>query len=136
MTRATNARLAGFTFLFYIAVGVSGLVLFGGATGAEGTAAKLASIAQHASGVRVNVVLSLLTSMTALVLAVALYGLTRDEDRDLAVLALSCRVGEGMLAAIAPLWIFRYSGAFRRGRATLLAPLGGFTGPICHALQD
>ncbi len=36
-------------------------------------------------------------------LAVALFGITRDEDRDLAVLALSFRVGEGMLAALAPI---------------------------------
>jgi len=52
--------------------------------------------------VRINTLLTLLTCVTALTLAVALYGLTRDVDRDLAVLALSCRVGEGLLAAIAP----------------------------------
>jgi len=45
-------------------------------------------------------VLSLLTCFTALVLAVALYGITRDVDHDLAVLALTCRVGEGVLGAI------------------------------------
>jgi len=99
MTRATNARIAGFTFLFYIAVGITELVL-GRATSAEGTAARLALVAQHVSQVRVNVALSLLTGFTALVLAVALYGITRDEDHDLAVLALACRVGEGVLGAI------------------------------------
>jgi hypothetical protein len=36
----------------------------------------------------------------ALVLAMALYGITREEDHELALLALSCRVGEGVLAAI------------------------------------
>ncbi len=30
MTRSTNARLAGFTFLFYIALGIPAMVLFGG----------------------------------------------------------------------------------------------------------
>ena len=99
MTRATNARIAGFTFLFYIAVGITELVL-GRATSAEGTAARLALVAQHVSQVRVNVALSLLAGFTALVLAVALYGITRDEDHDLAVLALACRVGEGVLGAI------------------------------------
>jgi hypothetical protein len=44
MTRTTNARIAGFTFLFYIAVGVASMVLSGQATGAAGTA-KLAGIA-------------------------------------------------------------------------------------------
>lgn len=102
MTRTTNARIAGFTLLFYIAVGVTIMVL-GSATSAEGTAARLALIAQHALRVRITIILSLLTCVTALVLAVALYGITRDEDRDLAALALSFRVGEGMLAAIGPL---------------------------------
>ena len=33
MTRTTNARIAGFTFLFYIVAGIVGMVLFGQATG-------------------------------------------------------------------------------------------------------
>lgn len=28
MTRTTNARIAGFTFLFYIAIGITGMLLF------------------------------------------------------------------------------------------------------------
>lgn len=48
---------------------------------------------------RTLVVLSLVICVTALVLAVALYGITRDEDRDVAALALCFRVGEGLLAA-------------------------------------
>jgi uncharacterized protein DUF4386 len=103
MTRTTNARLAGSTFLLYIAVGITQMVLSGGMTGAGGTAARLALIAQHAPQVRVNILLTLLTCVIALTLGVALYGLTRDVDRDLAALALCCRVGEGMMAAIAPL---------------------------------
>jgi uncharacterized protein DUF4386 len=103
MTRSTNARLAGFTFLLYIAVGITQMILSSGMAGGEGAAARLALIAGHASQVRVNILLTLLTCVIALTLAVALYGLTRDVDRDLAVLALSFRVGEGMLAAIAPL---------------------------------
>ena len=100
MTRTTNARIAGFTFLLYIAAGVAGMVLFGRATNGEGIAAKLASIAQHATDVRVAVVLSLLTCFAALVLAVTLYRITREEDPDIAMLALTCRVGEGVLSAI------------------------------------
>lgn len=95
------ARTAGFMFLFYIVIGIAGMVLFGKATsGAEGIAAKLASIAQHAPLVRLDAVLSLLTFFIAVVLAVALYVLTREADRNLAVLALCCRVAEGVLNAI------------------------------------
>ncbi|SRR6266852_1621176 len=101
MTRTTNARLAGFMFLFYIATGITSLVLFGKATsGAEGTAAKLASIAQHQTLVRLTVLLTLLTFVCAVVLAVTLYALTREEDRDLAMMALCCRVSEGVIAAV------------------------------------
>ncbi len=99
MTRTTNARIAGFTFLFYIAVGVTSLVLSNRAISGEGIASKLASIAQHASLVRVDILLTLLQAGCALVLAVTLYALTHDQDRDLAVMALCCRVGEGLVIA-------------------------------------
>ncbi len=52
MTRTTNARVAGLTFFVYIALGITAMVLFGRATDAQGVAAKLAGIAQHASDVR------------------------------------------------------------------------------------
>jgi hypothetical protein len=101
MTLRTNARLAGFMFLHYIATGVATMVLFNQATrGAEGTAATLASIAHHATLVRLTVVLTLLTFFDAVVLAVSLYALTRDQDPDLAVMALCCRVGEGVIGAV------------------------------------
>jgi hypothetical protein len=100
MTRTTNARLAGFTFLFYIAIALPATILSNNATRGRDTAAKLAGIAQHASDIRVAVVLSLLAGFAAFVLAVALYGITRDEDHELAVLALCCRAGEGVANAI------------------------------------
>ncbi|MGH7742978.1 MAG: DUF4386 domain-containing protein, partial [Candidatus Eiseniibacteriota bacterium] len=99
MTRRTNARLAGFTFLFYIAAGISSMVLHGVATHGEGTAEKLASIAQHTLDFRISILLGLLECFSALILAVTLYGLTRDEDHELAMLVLACRVGEGVLGA-------------------------------------
>jgi Domain of unknown function (DUF4386) len=100
MTRRTNARLAGFAFLFYIAAGITQLILEG-ATSADGIAARFARIAEHAARVRVSIVLSLVICLTALVLAVALYAITRDVDRDLALLALCCRVGEALLILFA-----------------------------------
>src|SRR2546426_9451474 len=96
MTRTTNARIAGFTFLFYIAAGILSMVLFGQATGGEGVAAKLAGIAQHATYVRLTVLLTLLQGFSALVLAVTLYAITREQDPDLAMLGLTCRVAEGI----------------------------------------
>ena len=101
MTRATNARLAGFTFLFYIVVGITSMVLFGQATrGAEGTAATLASLVQHATLVRLTVVLTFLMFLCAVVLGVTLHALTREEDGDLAMIALCCRVSEGIVGAV------------------------------------
>lgn len=100
MTRKTNARLAGFMFLFYIVCAFPQMVLFNRVASGEGIAAKLASIAQHVPTMRWIIVLELITFVDAVALAVALYGLTRDEDQELAVLALSCRVGEGILNAI------------------------------------
>ena len=96
MTRTTNARLAGFTYLFYIAVGITGMVVSSGSTSGVGTAAKLASIAQHVPQLRAAVLLNLLAGFSALVLGAALYGITRDEDHELAILALACRIGEGV----------------------------------------
>src|SRR5262249_40247876 len=77
LTRTTNARIAGFAFLSYIAAGLP-----------------------YGLDVRVGVVLGLLTCFAALVLAVTLYALTRDIDGDLALLGLTCRVAEGVLGAI------------------------------------
>jgi hypothetical protein len=70
------ARVAGFTFLFYIAAGMTSLAL----------------------GDQTNVtdVLGLFTSLSALVLGVTLYMLTREQGPALAMLALTCRVLEAV----------------------------------------
>jgi hypothetical protein len=96
MTRRTNARIAGVTFLVYIAATMAGIVLFSRATSGEGVAAKLAGIARHATDVRLAILLGLLGNFCALVLAVTLYSITREQDPDLAMLALICRVAEGI----------------------------------------
>src|SRR5215212_9466174 len=100
MTRSTNARIAGFTYLFYIAVAFPAMVFFGRATQGDGIQAKLATIAQHTSDMRITVLLGVLSSLSALVLAVTLYGVTRDEDHELALLACLCRVAEGVVATV------------------------------------
>lgn len=78
MTSRTNARVAGVTFLVYIAAGVTSLALSG---------------RTHATDV-----LSLVTSFSALTLGVTLYAITRAVDPDLALLAMICRVIESIPA--------------------------------------
>lgn len=76
MTVKTNARIAGVTFLVYIASGIGSMAVSG----------------------RTNLtdVLSLLMSMSAVTLGVTLYAITREQDADLATLALACRVVEAV----------------------------------------
>lgn len=75
MTRQANARLAGVTFLLYIVAGISSLAL---------------------GQAKVTAVLGIVTSLSALVLGVTLYAITRDEDRELALIALTCRIVEAI----------------------------------------
>jgi hypothetical protein len=100
MTRRTNATIAGFTYLLYIAVAFPAMVLFGKATSGGSIASRLASIAQHSTSLRLTLLLGLASCFCALVLAVTLYGITHDEDRELAILGFACRVGEGLVAAV------------------------------------
>ena len=99
MTRRTNARIAGIAYLLYIAAAFPSMLLSGRATSGAGMVEKLANMALHATDVRLAAVLSLIGCLCALVLAVTLYALTREQDRDLALLALTCRVAEGVTGA-------------------------------------
>ena len=76
MTRRTNARAAGVAFLVYIAAGITSMAMSG----------------------RTNVTdaLAVFMSLSALVLGVTLYAITRDVDHDLAMLAMICRVVESV----------------------------------------
>ena len=77
MTRTTAARVAGFTFLFYIVVGISSM-----AGAFRGPAAVLATYAQNAS---------------AVILALTLFVVTRVEQPVVAVLGMIFRLAEGAL---------------------------------------
>ena len=132
MTRDTNARIAGFAFLFYIAVAFPEMVIDGRATAGATTAARIATAAAHATELRVTVVLNLLAALSAFTLAVTLYGLTRDVDHELATFGLVFRVGEGIVGAVPLtslgfLWLTAATGATAPdagATATIVALLG------------
>lgn len=112
------------------APGVTSMVLFGGATRGEGIAAKLAGIAQHTTDIRITVLLGLLETLSALVLGVTLYAITREQDPHLAMLALTCRVAEGvggmgMPRTLGLLWLATPAGALAPDTASTHA-LGAF----------
>jgi len=100
VSRRAAARLAGLAFLLYIAVGILTLVLSSRAMAGHGVEAKLASVAHHMLDLRIAVLFVLFTSFCALVLGVTLWGLTREQDPVLAMLALTCRVCEGLAGAL------------------------------------
>ena len=77
MTRTTAARVAGFAFLFYIAVGITSM-----AGAFRGPVAELATYAQNAS---------------AVILALTLFAVTRVEQPVLAALGMIFRLAEGAL---------------------------------------
>ncbi len=95
-SRQFYARVAGSMFLLYIAVGIASMAMFNEATGGQ-AGAKLASLAEHAALVRLTALFGLLTFFIAVALAVSLYVLTREQDQNLALIALCCRTGEGMI---------------------------------------
>ena len=76
MTPTTNARVIGFTLPIYFVAGISQLML-----SSRGPA---------------NDLLTMVTSFSALVLGVTFYAITREEDPDLAMLGLGCRVLEAV----------------------------------------
>ena len=134
MTRTTNARIAGATYLLYIALGLTSMYVGRGLAGSS-SAERLALIAEHAGRARLDIVLSLAVCLVAVTLAVALWALTRDEDRELATLGLSFRIFEGMLsmvAAVASLALLRLAtdhasgGAARDALAELVFALPGW----------
>jgi Domain of unknown function (DUF4386) len=130
MTRTAHARLAGFTFLFYIAVGVAALMLSNAATTGDDITARFARIAQHTTELRVTVLLNLLCVLSALVLGMTLYAITRDENHELALLGFACRVGEGVvgsfpLTTLGLVWLSTSSGPGAPDAATA-AGIGAF----------
>lgn len=145
MTRRSSARLAGIAFLVYIAVGISGSVLYARGTAGKTMAEKLASVPAHLLEIRISLLLTILSAICALVLAVTLYGVTRDQDHEVAMFGLVCRAGEGILgiftvSTLGMLWLGTATGADAPDAAiapalgTLLARLGAWKATTCAFL--
>jgi hypothetical protein len=102
MTTTTHARIAGATFLLYIAIGLTSMYLSTAmVSGAETTQLKLAGIVENKFLAQLNIICTLLAALCALVLAITIYRLTEDIDRELAIMALCCRVAEAVVIVIA-----------------------------------
>jgi hypothetical protein len=99
VTKRSSARLAGIAYLLYIAFAFPAMMISARSTRGADIAARVASFAQHAADVRLGIVLELLGCFCALVLAVTLWSLTRDEDADLALLGALFRAAEGAIGA-------------------------------------
>jgi hypothetical protein len=106
-------------FLLYIGTGIASMALSSYYTGGASGAGELASVAQHATAARLNVLLTLLQVGYAVGLGVTLYALTRDQDPDLARLALCCRVGEGLIGAVAAVQLLGLVSLATAGAATV-----------------
>jgi hypothetical protein len=100
MTRRANARVAGVVFIVYIVAGLTSMALSGRALSGAGMAEKFASITGHDATVGIIVLLGFVQAFSAIVLGVTLWAITRDEDRDIAMLGLAFRVGEGVIAGL------------------------------------
>ena len=100
MTRIANARLAGLTFILYIGVAFPSMVLFDRATQGTSPAARLAAVAASGPDLRLIILLSVASSFAAFILAATLFAITREEDRDVALVALICRAAEGTIGAV------------------------------------
>jgi len=145
MTSKTNARIAGIAFLYYIAAGILTMVLSGRARSGPGIAGKLTGMAEHVTQVRVTYMLGMTLAFAAFALGISLYALTRNEDEDLAMWGLVCRIAEGMVGIALPstlvlLWLATGSGpsapdaGLSHAIAAFLVKLEGLTALISATL--
>ena len=100
MTLRTTAKVAGLATLLYIAAGFGNEFFLGRATDAQGTAATLGQLVAHVTDLRLTILFKLLECLSAFVLAATLYGITREQDHELAMLGLVCRAAEGVTLAV------------------------------------
>ena len=97
MTKRTEAKVAGYTYLSYIVFAMLSTVLFSKTTVGADTSQMLATLRNTIWIARCTVLLDLLQIVCAIVLAVTLYRLSKVVDATLAMIAMAFRFGEGLL---------------------------------------
>lgn len=100
MTLRSEAKIAGFAYLSYIVFAMTGSILFAKATAGNDVSQTLSTLSRMIWTARITVVLDLLQTVCALVLAVTLYKLVKAVNPTLALLAMFFRVGEGLLGSL------------------------------------
>jgi len=95
--RQCAAKVAGWAFLVYIAAGLAESILFESTLGSGAALTKLANVNANVSTLRLTVVLSLVTIVSALVLAVTLFAMTFSYGPILALAGLVGRTAEGVI---------------------------------------
>lgn len=131
--RQRYARVAGFAFLFYIAAGLTETAIFSGAVGGGSASAKLTNVLLHETHLRLTVVLTLATVLSALALAVSLYVVTRGYDYGLALIGLTARTAEGVIGAV---YALPALGLISAARALEGQPPGPEAGVLVSLLLD
>lgn len=115
-SQSASARIAGFTFLFYITAGIISM--------------------QLPNESQITDLLLLLQSFSALVLGVTLYAITREQDPVLSLMALTCRIAEAIQYGESAIYFsvasLFFSWLLLRGRLipTWLAKLGIFASAL------
>ena len=121
VTPRAEARMAGWTYLSYIVFAMSSSILFGKATAGNDLSQTLSTLNHMIWTARVTVLLNLLETVCALILAVTLYKLVKAVDPTLALLAMLFRLGEGILGSLpllSKLELMRFATSSAAGSAT------------------
>jgi len=93
-------RLAGLMYLLLMATIIGSVFLFQSTRSPDGISDTLINISEHPLRVRLSVLLLIIGSIETFVLAVMLFATLKGQDTNLAILALSFRLGEAILYAV------------------------------------
>lgn len=105
-SQVAYARLAGFMYIFVIVVYLSGDALVGSLRVPDDFAATAANIRAAEPLQRLGLTAQFISSLCTIPMAVGLYVALRPVDRDLALMALACRLAEATLGGVGSRFAF------------------------------
>ncbi len=105
-TQRIYARLAGFLFLWLIITGLAGMLTISHIVGSGSLAEKASRVVASEHLYRVALVSELIETLSALVLAFALYAALRPVDRLLAQVAMYWRLAESFIGCVGMIFGF------------------------------